>query len=54
MKYFSKVEVDDNGEYFLTFPDELLQELGWKEGDLLEFKVEGDSIIITLSEAKDD
>jgi hypothetical protein len=32
------VEVDDtNGEYFITFTDDILQKLGWKEGDDLEF-----------------
>ena len=27
--------VDDNG--ILTFPDELLEKIGWKEGDVLEW-----------------
>ena len=27
--------VDENG--ILTFPDELMEELGWKEGDMLEW-----------------
>jgi len=27
--------VDDNG--ILTFPDELIEELGWKEGDMIEW-----------------
>jgi AbrB family looped-hinge helix DNA binding protein len=27
--------VDDNG--ILTFPDELMEELGWKEGDMIEW-----------------
>ena len=27
--------VDDNG--ILTFPDELLEKTGWKEGDVLEW-----------------
>ncbi len=32
------IEVDDsNGEYFITFTDEILQKLKWKEGDDLEF-----------------
>jgi hypothetical protein len=32
------VEVDDtNGEYFITFTEDILQKLGWKEGDDLEF-----------------
>ncbi len=27
--------VDENG--ILTFPDELMEEIGWKEGDVLEW-----------------
>jgi len=27
--------VDENG--ILTFPDELMEELGWKEGDMIEW-----------------
>ena len=27
--------VDENG--ILTFPDEFMEELGWKEGDMLEW-----------------
>ena len=29
------LKVDDEG--MLTFPDEMLEELGWKEGDVLEW-----------------
>jgi len=36
--------VDDNG--VLTFSEELLQETGWKEGDMLEFIDNGDSFIM--------
>lgn len=32
------IEVDaSNGEYFITFTEDILQKLGWKEGDDLEF-----------------
>ena len=36
--------IDDNG--VLTFSEELLQETGWKEGDMLEFIDNGDSFIM--------
>jgi hypothetical protein len=37
-KWILPVEVDGaSGEYFLTLPDEMLDQLGWKEGDTLEF-----------------
>jgi bifunctional DNA-binding transcriptional regulator/antitoxin component of YhaV-PrlF toxin-antitoxin module len=32
--------VDDNG--ILTFPDELLEKTGWKEGDVLEWILNND------------
>jgi len=28
--------IDDDG--VLTFPDEMIEKLGWKEGDVLEWK----------------
>lgn len=37
------VEVDGpSGEYFLTFPDDLLSQVGWEEGDDLEWSFEND------------
>jgi bifunctional DNA-binding transcriptional regulator/antitoxin component of YhaV-PrlF toxin-antitoxin module len=38
--------IDDDG--VLTFTDEILQETGWKEGDMLEFIDNGDSFILRL------
>ena len=38
--------VDDDG--VLTLPDDLLQETGWKEGDVLEWIDDGDSFILRL------
>jgi bifunctional DNA-binding transcriptional regulator/antitoxin component of YhaV-PrlF toxin-antitoxin module len=36
--------VDEDG--ILTFTEEILQETGWKEGDVLEFIDNGDSFIM--------
>jgi len=37
------VEVDGpSGEYFITFPDELLDQVGWKEDDTLEWSSNAD------------
>ena len=30
------VQEDENGELFLQFPDDLMEQLGWKEGDFPE------------------
>jgi len=40
------IEVDFFGEYFVSIPDEILESLGWKEGDVLDISVEGDKIIL--------
>ena len=42
------IDADDgSGDGILQFPDELIEEMGWKEGTLLNLKVEGNAIIIT-------
>jgi hypothetical protein len=42
---------DGSGDGILTFPEEIIQEKGWKEGTLLNLKVEetptGNVLIIT-------
>lgn len=37
-KYTVKLEEDENGDLILPFSDELLKEMGWKEGDTLQWK----------------
>jgi hypothetical protein len=35
----TEVQYDEkSGEYFVTFPDELLEEMQWAEGDTLEWE----------------
>ncbi len=37
-KWILPVEIDgDSGEYYLQLPDDLLEQMGWKEGKQLEF-----------------
>ncbi len=38
---------DESGDAILTFPDELLESLGWNVGDELWLDVVGNSIIFT-------
>lgn len=47
MSYILEVEEDENGEKFITLPDELMEELGWQEGDVLDWDVRGNGIILT-------
>lgn len=37
---------DGSGDGILTFPPEMIDELGWKEGDTLNFKANEDGILI--------
>ena len=42
------IEADDGtGDAILQFPDELIEETGWKEGTVLNLVVDGDKLIIT-------
>ena len=40
------VEQDDDGECFLTFTDDLLEQLGWSVGDVLNWDEQDDGTII--------
>ena len=51
MSYIIEVEETTNGEAFITFPDELIEELNWQEGDILEWNVKGNGI--TLNKLND-
>ena len=42
MTWTLPVEEDDEGNLFITLPDELLEEAGWKEDDELEWTDRGD------------
>jgi bifunctional DNA-binding transcriptional regulator/antitoxin component of YhaV-PrlF toxin-antitoxin module len=47
MSYILEIEEDQNGDQFVTFPDEIMEELGWVEGDILEWNMKGDGIVLT-------
>lgn len=46
MSYIIEVEEHANGELFVTLPDDVLDELSWNEGDILEWNVKGNGIIL--------
>lgn len=52
MIYTSIVEKDENGELYLVIPDDLIKELDWKEGDTLNWNIEGDTVILSRKEAE--
>lgn len=37
---------EDFGEYFLTIPDEILENLGWEEGDVVEWHYNKDGTVL--------
>ena len=44
-------QFDDSEEQFIELPDELCQELGWKEGTEIVWQIQDDAI--TISEYKE-
>ena len=51
--YTVQLEEDENGDLVLPFTDEILEELGWKVGDQLVWKANGDGTY-TISRGHDD
>lgn len=47
MSYILEVQEDENGELYITFPEEVIEELGWQEGDILNWDVRGEGIILS-------
>ncbi len=51
-RYITTVQqYEDTEEQFIELPDEICQELGWKEGTEIEWEIKGDSF--TITEVKD-
>jgi len=46
MDYTVELIEDENGDLVFPFPAEVSEETGWKDGDVLEFKIEGEWIRI--------
>lgn len=45
--YIIEVQEDNiTGELFIQFPDEIIEELGWQEGDVLQWNLKGEGIIL--------
>ena len=45
--YILEVQEDENGDCYILLPDEVTEDLGWQEGDVLDWDVKGNGIIIT-------
>lgn len=45
--YESTVEYnDDFDEYYITFPEEMIDRLGWEQGDVLEWVINKDGSVL--------
>jgi hypothetical protein len=44
--YVVKLEEDENGDLLLPFPDELLNDMGWKEGTVLYWEINDNGQVI--------
>lgn len=49
-QYTVTVELDENGEECLPFPEELLKDLNWKVGDTICWQPEGDGWVLVKKE----
>jgi bifunctional DNA-binding transcriptional regulator/antitoxin component of YhaV-PrlF toxin-antitoxin module len=47
MSYILEVQEDENGDQYIILPDEVIEDLGWQEGDLLNWDVRSNGIIIS-------
>lgn len=47
MSYILEVQEDENGDQYITLPDEVIEDLGWQEGDVLNWDVRGNGIILS-------
>lgn len=45
-RYTIPIESDENDDLYLTLPDDLLDDLGWQEGDILEWSEDIDGTLL--------
>ena len=44
--YIIEVQESKNGDLFIELPDDLIDTLGWQEGDILDWRLKGETIIL--------
>ena len=45
--YIIEIQVADSGDLFIELPDELIDELAWQEGDVLNWDLKGAGIVLS-------
>lgn len=46
-EYIIEVQEDEGNNLFIQLPDDLIDELGWEEGDILNWDIHGEGIVLT-------
>jgi antitoxin component of MazEF toxin-antitoxin module len=46
-EYIIEVQEDEDNNFFVELPDDVIDELGWEEGDLLNWDIHGEGIVLT-------
>lgn len=47
MSYILEIQEDENGDSYIVLPEEVIEELGWEEGDILNWDVRGSGIVLS-------
>jgi bifunctional DNA-binding transcriptional regulator/antitoxin component of YhaV-PrlF toxin-antitoxin module len=47
MSYILEVQEDENGDPYITLPTEVIEDLCWQEGDILNWDVRGTGIVLS-------
>lgn len=47
MSYIIEVQEDESGDLYITLPDEIIEDLGWQENDILNWDVRSNGIILS-------
>jgi hypothetical protein len=45
--YIIEVQENEEGDCFIELPEDLVEELGWLEGDVLSWDLQGEGIVLT-------
>jgi len=53
MIYTATIEAaNEDGDLYMILPDDLVKELGWEIGDLLNWHIDGDTVILSRKEVE--
>lgn len=44
---FVEIKADRNGEFIVEIPDDVLDSVGWEEGDCVEWSLRGDALVLS-------